>query len=216
MLIGIDGACKKNGTPECTSVGCAWIIEESNNMLLKTRFEGRGSTSQRGEIGGLLEALLYAKDHVVTNEFVIIVTDSEYLFNTIEKRWLFKWHDNSWIGNEGTTIKNDDLWKKVYEAIQGLDVYMQWTKGHLAKITPSAIKSLMAEDPSGVALFSSIVAITTRMSEADRIIADFKRLRTEKGFINPPSTDCLNWVQLNIMADALGTYLSSMLDEYAW
>ena len=78
MLIAIDGACKRNGEPDCFSTGVAWFITDTSDMFFKAACETQ-STSQRGELSGLLEALKYATENAAEDEDVIIVTESEYM-----------------------------------------------------------------------------------------------------------------------------------------
>ena len=109
MLIATDGACKRNGQPTCSSVGVAWIQTDTGDMLFKSKFE-TCSTSQRGEINGLLEALQYAVQNAAANEDIIIITDSEYLYNTVSLDWCFKWRAANWRTGSGEIAKNADLW----------------------------------------------------------------------------------------------------------
>ena len=64
MLIAIDGACKRNGEPDCFSTGVAWFITDTGDMFFKAACETQ-STSQRGELSGAeLAALMHlAKQH---------------------------------------------------------------------------------------------------------------------------------------------------------
>ena len=94
MLIAIDGACKRNGEPDCFSTGVAWFITDTGDMFFKAACETQ-STSQRGELSGLLEALKYATENAAEDEDVIIVTDSEYMFNSVDKEWCLKWRAGS-------------------------------------------------------------------------------------------------------------------------
>lgn len=213
MLIATDGACKRNGQPTCLSVGIAWIQTEDGKFVFKSRYE-TCSTSQRGEINGLLESLQYAVAHAKPDEDVIIITDSEYLYNTVMLEWCFKWQQNNWIGATGERVKNNDLWDIICKLLKLLDgrVFMQWTKGHLMSYTPGNIKYAMKEDPTGVELFTRISAIANRESEHDRIIKDFIRERNEHDKPIPPPEACLEWVIANVTADCLAAYIVNIMD----
>lgn len=217
MLISIDGACKRNGQETCSSTGVAWIQTEQGDLLFKSKFEPM-STSQRGEINGLLEALNFANTYAKPDEDIIIVTDSEYLYNTVCLDWVHKWRANGWVGGQGTTVKNNDMWNVVCELLDVLNtpaerVFMQWTKGHLMSYTPGNIKQAMVADSTGVELFTRVSAVANRTCNQSRIIADFKRNRTEHGRLNPPDDICLEWVIANTMADSLATFIEAMMDE---
>jgi ribonuclease HI len=217
MLISIDGACKRNGEPTCSSCGVAWIQTEDEQLLYKANYESTGSTSQRGELQGLIAALDYARFNSGANEIISIITDSEYLFNTVSKEWVNKWYDNKWIGSEGVTIKNVDMWQHVYSSLQELNadgdrVFMQWTKGHIMSYTPGNIKRAMMVDATGVELYSRILAMGGRPADKGRIISDFKMQRTKHDHLVPDDETCFKWCMANVMADCLTSFLVTALD----
>ena len=217
MLIAIDGACKRNGQPNCLAVGVAWFETEDGEYFYHSTFEQQ-STSQRGEIYGLINALLYAKLKAAKDETIIIITDSEYLYNTVTLEWYDKWERNNWVGGSGDTVKNVDLWKAISNLLRELNadeprVFMQWTKGHLIHYTPGNIKQAMiADDGSGVELYSRIAAVANRVADKDRIIDDFIRLRKEHDKPSPPRDTCLEWAIANTMADSLASYIVNIVD----
>ncbi len=216
MLIAIDGACKRNGEPTCSSSGVAWIQTEDGNYLYKSKFE-TCSTNQRGEINGLLEALRYAVDFADFNEDIIIVTDSEYLYNTVSLDWVGKWKNNSWIGSTGP-VKNADMWDAVWNILSCLNksterVYMQWTKGHLIHYTPGLINQAMIIDQSGVELYTRILAMAGREADKTRIIYDFLRERREHDKDLPPHEVAFEWAVANTVADSLATYIVKVMDK---
>jgi ribonuclease HI len=212
MLIAIDGACKRNGDPTCSSSGVAWIQTEDGNFLYKTKFETQ-STSQRGELNGLLEALKYAVEASEPEEDVIIITDSEYIYNAIVLDWCFKWAMNNWVGGSGP-VKNVDLWCDIVKLLSKLDgrVFFQWTKGHLISYSYANIKAAIAADPSGIELFTRIQTVASRLSERSRIISDFQRERKEHGKPCPPDDTALEWAILNTVADCLASYVVQLMD----
>jgi len=217
MLIAIDGACKRNGTPQCSSIGVAWIETEDGQLLYKSKFENTGSTSQRGEINGLIEALKYAANNAAPEEDIIIVTDSEYLYNTVMLDWCFKWRAADWIGGQGP-VKNPDLWNDVCMYLDILNtngprVFMQWTKGHLIHYTPGNIKQAMIVDPEGLELYKRVCAVANRPADIKRIINDFAHMRKTHDKPVPPPATCLEWAIANTMADCLANYLITILDS---
>lgn len=214
MLIAIDGACKRNGEPDCFSTGVAWFITDTGDMFFKAACETQ-STSQRGELSGLLEALKYAAENAAEDEDVIIVTDSEYMFNSVDKEWCIKWRAANWIGGQGLTVKNADMWEKATSYIDQLkgQLFMQWTKGHMVHYTPGNIKKAMSVDPSGIELYNRICATANRPADKDRIINDFINNRVKHGHIAPPRELSLEWAICNAQADALASYLVKTMDD---
>jgi ribonuclease HI len=215
MMIATDGACKRLGKPDCTSTGVAWIKTDDGRMLFKAYFEEE-STSQRGEIHGLLEALEFARDNRMDpEEDVIIITDSEYLLNTVGLDWCFKWKNAGWITGSGDRAKNQDLWEKACELIEQIGkayIYMQWTKGHLVDYTPGNTKAAMLQDPSGVELYTRIATLAMRPSERARIVKDFNdnRIRHDKDAV--PDQVAIEWVVANVTADVLAAYVETVWD----
>lgn len=215
MIVATDGACKRNGEPTCVSVGVAWIIREDGEMLFKANFEHE-STSQRGELNGLLEALEYAKENLAEDESLSIITDSEYMFNTVEKDWVHKWARQDWMGLTGP-VKNQDMWLRVVTLLDtpilSGNVFMQWTKGHLLSYTPANVKRAMAADFTGIELYDRLLSISERPADRQRIINDFNYNRRQHGFMTVPDGTALDWVVANTMADSLASYLVKVFDD---
>jgi ribonuclease HI len=213
MLIAIDGACKRNGQPTCSSSGVAWIQTEDGHLLFKSRFE-TCSTNQRGEINGLREALLFASTEADEDEDIIIVTDSEYLYNTVSLDWCFKWKNNNWVGATGP-VKNADMWSDVCSLLERLPgrVFMQWTKGHLMSYTPGSINQAMRADPTGIELYTRVLSIANRGSEHARLIKDFIRERVEHDKSTVPDEIAIEWLVANTVADCLASYVVRIMDE---
>jgi len=92
LVISIDGACRRNGKPNCVSAGGVFIMHYNNTLelthtALKSNYELE-STNQRGEMLALLTAIDYVYD---SKQSAQVITDSEYLFNTMTKNWVGNW-----------------------------------------------------------------------------------------------------------------------------
>lgn len=219
MIISTDGACKRNGTPECSSVGVAWVVKDNGEMYFKSTYENTGSTSQRGEINGLIKALDIAIEETIdTDEVIIIVSDSEYVCNSVRLGWSFTWEENQWNGATGPT-KNADLWKQVNDRLRSLNkdeerVFMSWTKGHLMSYTPANTRRALIEDTSGVELYSRILAMANRPSDHDRIVADYKHnLKQHQEIVVFDPEECILRVTMNVMADCLAGYIVQAMES---
>ena len=66
-----------------------------------------------------LEALKFPKSQV------IIHTDSQYVVNSVEKKWVFDWEKKRFAGK-----KNSDLWVRFLKIYRSHDVRFVWVKGH--------------------------------------------------------------------------------------
>ena len=55
-----------------------------------------------------------------------IFTDSKYIVDTVEKRWLDKWVKTNFAGGK----KNKDLWMEYYNLSKDFKIRFHWVKGH--------------------------------------------------------------------------------------
>ncbi len=60
---------------------------------------------------------------------VTFYTDSKYVLDGITK-WIKGWKKNGWRTAAKKPVKNDDLWRRLDEALAGHEVDWQWVKGH--------------------------------------------------------------------------------------
>lgn len=56
---------------------------------------------------------------------VIITSDSKYVVDAVEKRWVFNWVKTGFKGK-----KNKDLWLKFLELYRRHRIQFRWIKGH--------------------------------------------------------------------------------------
>ncbi len=135
MIICTDGSCKRNGKPDCVS-SYGIVIMDNEGKRLETEVGGEyNSTSQRGELLGMLTALMRGLK-APPGESVFIVTDSAYIANCINGRWYEKWERNGWQTSEDNDVKNKDLWKLMIPYIRSYStdtLFVYLIKGHLNK-----------------------------------------------------------------------------------
>lgn len=55
-----------------------------------------------------------------------IYTDSQYIVNSIEKKWLDGWIRNNFAGGK----KNKDLWMRYHKLAKNFSIRFVWVKGH--------------------------------------------------------------------------------------
>ena len=148
--IAIDGACRRNGKPDCISSGACFILieDEDTEQGFVVSSHETNSTSQRGELQGLLLAM----ENVVNSPMdTVIITDSEYLFNTVTKEWVERWKATGWLTAEGNPVKNKDLWEQIWDAYNMVRDYvtMFHIKGHLLSVGMKKYHDLMYADVTG-------------------------------------------------------------------
>ncbi len=119
MLIHIytDGAC--SGNPGPGGYGVVMMAGEHRKELS----EGyRLTTNNRMELLSVIVALESLKKE---NAQVTIFSDSRYVVDAIEKKWL-----NGWIKKGFSKIKNPDLWLRYSRIATKHQVNFVWVKGH--------------------------------------------------------------------------------------
>ena len=94
--------------------GWSFVVVKNDDKVYSNFDTQLNTTNNRMEIQASLEAMLWMKNNNVSSS--IIVTDSMYVINTMTKGW--------------KRNKNNDLWDKMDEAINGLTIDWQHVKGH--------------------------------------------------------------------------------------
>ena len=61
---------------------------------------------------------------------VTLYSDSRYVVDAIEKRWLDGWQRKGWKTAGKQPVKNVDLWKRFLEARKPHQLELRWVKGH--------------------------------------------------------------------------------------
>lgn len=82
----------------------------------------RRTTNNRMELMAVIVALQHLTREGVD---ITIFSDSSYVVNTVEKRWL-----NSWLRTNFKGKKNADLWRQYHALAQRHKVRFVWVKGH--------------------------------------------------------------------------------------
>jgi ribonuclease HI len=83
----------------------------------------RLTTNNRMELLAVIKALESLKKRNIS---VSIYTDSQYVVNSVEKKWLDNWIKNNFKGGK----KNKDLWLHFYELSKHFKLRFIWVKGH--------------------------------------------------------------------------------------
>ena len=115
-----DGACRGNPGPGGWGVVLQWQGKEK---------ELYGSdpltTNNRMELMAAIQALEALKRPMKVG----LHTDSKYLLDGITK-WVEGWQRNGWKTAAKKPVKNDDLWRRLIEAMRPHDISWVWVKGH--------------------------------------------------------------------------------------
>ena len=93
----------------------------------KEFFKGyRQTTNNRMEIRGVLHAL----EQLSKPCHATIHTDSRYVCDAVEKRWIQNWIRNGWKTSGKKPVKNRDLWERLIPLLKTHDVRLVWIKAH--------------------------------------------------------------------------------------
>jgi len=84
------------------------------------------TTNNRMELRGALHAL----EALTKPCDVVIVSDSKYVCDAIEKNWVTSWQKKGWMTSGGKQAANKDLWEAMLPLLRKHNVRMQWVKGH--------------------------------------------------------------------------------------
>ncbi|HKM35027.1 MAG TPA: ribonuclease HI [Lachnospiraceae bacterium] len=61
---------------------------------------------------------------------VVVVSDSKYVTDTFNKKWMDSWIKNNWKNSTKKPVKNMELWKRLLQAMKPHEVVYHWVKGH--------------------------------------------------------------------------------------
>jgi len=121
-----DGACEKNPGPG--GFGIVLLYQDSLGNIHKKEFS-KGfnlTTNNRMELMAVIEALNMLKKPCE----VKLYSDSKYVVDAINQKWLDKWMIAQWRIYTKNPVKNVDLWKLFLKAKAQHKVEFIWVKGH--------------------------------------------------------------------------------------
>lgn len=86
----------------------------------------RSTTNNRMELTAAIEALKMLKEPCS----VTLTSDSKYMIDAIEKKWIDSWKKKGWRKADGKEVLNIDLWEKLLEQLAIHEVTFVWVHGH--------------------------------------------------------------------------------------
>jgi len=121
----------------------------------------RLTTNNRMELMAVIVAL---KQLTKKNISVTIYTDSKYVVDSIEKKWLDNWIKTDFKGGK----KNKDLWLEFYTLSKDFKIKMQWVKGHAENVFNNRCDEL-----------------ATTAADANNLLIDEGYEKTAGGYLQP-------------------------------
>ena len=114
-----DGSALGNPGPG----GYGIIIELVGKQYFKEYAQGfEYTTNNRMELLAVIVGLETLKKQPMD---VVVFSDSKYVINSVEKKWVFGWKAKNFKGK-----KNSDLWKRFLLIYEQHNVKFKWVKGH--------------------------------------------------------------------------------------
>jgi ribonuclease HI len=121
VIVYTDGACSGNPGPG----GWAAVLMFGSHAKEVSGFEP-ATTNNRMELMAAIKALQSLKEPCN----VALYSDSAYLVNTFEQKWLIKWQLNGWRKSNKGPVENQDLWRELLELTAKHQVKWIKVKGH--------------------------------------------------------------------------------------
>ena len=119
IIIYTDGSSRGNPGPG----GYGIVMQEVDTAYKKEFSQGfKNTTNNRMELLAVIVALEKLKKH---NQKVHIYTDSKYVSDSVEKKWVFSWESKGFKNK-----KNPDLWIRFLSVYKKHKVSFFWVKGH--------------------------------------------------------------------------------------
>lgn len=116
-----DGACSGNPGPG----GWASILR-CDGVEKELSGGEKDTTNNRMELTAVIKALEALKYPCK----VKLTTDSKYVCDAINQKWVYSWRDNGWRKKDKKPALNSDLWQNLLDLLEIHSVEFLWVKGH--------------------------------------------------------------------------------------
>lgn len=121
VIIYTDGAC--SGNPGPGGWGAVLIYGQTEKQLSGAEVL---TTNQRMELLAAVRALQALKEDCD----VVLYSDSAYLINAFNQKWLVNWQKNGWLNAKKQPVENQDLWQELLAAAKPHRMSWRKVKGH--------------------------------------------------------------------------------------
>ncbi len=121
-----DGAC--SGNPGKGGYGAILVYTDSAGQKYEKEFSQgyNNTTNNQMELLAAIVALEALKKPCK----VILTSDSKYLTDAINQKWIESWIRNGWRTASKSPVKNAELWKRLIDCMKPHDIDFIWVKGH--------------------------------------------------------------------------------------
>ncbi len=120
VIIYTDGACRGNPGP-----GGWGVILNYKGKIKELYGAEKHTTNNRMELMAAIQAL----ESLTRPCLVQLNSDSSYVLKGITD-WMPNWKKRGWKTAARTPVKNEDLWRRLDDAITKHKIEWKWVKGH--------------------------------------------------------------------------------------
>ena len=121
ITIYTDGACSGNPGP-----GGWGAILMMGDVRKEISGGSENTTNNIMELSAVIEALKLLKRPCK----VTVFSDSAYVVNAFNQKWIYGWIKKNWRTAGGDPVKNKELWQELYSLTKVHDVTFNKVKGH--------------------------------------------------------------------------------------
>ena len=139
VTIYTDGAAK--GNPGKGGYGVV-LLSGKHRKEISGGF--KLTTNNRMELLAVIIGLESLKKN---NETVVVYSDSKYVVDAVEKKWVFSWEKTNF-----NKKKNPDLWIRFLKIYRQHNIAFKWVKGHSNNVENNRCDFLAVEASEGVNL----------------------------------------------------------------
>ena len=136
IIIHTDGAAQ--GNPGKGGYG---VVMQAGKHYKELSEGYRMTTNNRMELRAVIVGLESIK---IEKAQVLIVSDSKYVVDAVEKQWVFAWEKKKFAKK-----KNPDLWERFLSIYRKHDVRLKWIKGHAGHPLNERCDQLAVEAANG-------------------------------------------------------------------
>lgn len=133
VIVFTDGACSGNPGPGGWGVLLQWNGEEK-----ELTGGADHTTNNRMEMRAVIEAL----NAINQPCHVKIHSDSALIVNAFKQGWIDSWQKRGWKKADKKPVENQDLWKKMLEAMKPHKVEWIKVKGHADNVRNNRVDAL--------------------------------------------------------------------------
>lgn len=124
-----DGGCRGNGKDD--ALGGYGIVlqysDEKNVVHTKEICKAfKGVTNNQMELQAVIDCLKALREPCD----VVLMTDSKYVCNAINEKWIDGWIRRGWVNSSNQPVKNKEQWQELIPYLNMHKVRFFWVKGH--------------------------------------------------------------------------------------